>query len=228
MSNLNVSIKERLDPPVGRAVLAFYRGDVERRELTPAECKENDLWREESKLWVPKGWDGSALPVWGKQHMGPSPELVQAQNFCPETPLLIGEILSRPFTMYDYYNLVTTAGKGLLLDRLAAMGGPPSALTHMGVGNSATAAAVGDTQLLGSTPSPDLRAYDALPTRSGLVATFVRTYATGEGNMNWQEIGLFNGATNGTSILFNRIAPIGAFNKTSSVSIVATVTLTQS
>lgn len=143
-------------------------------------------------------------------------------------PLHVGRILDSPIDVYEGDNLVTTAGKGLYLDRLFAMGGPPSQLTHMGVGNDATAAAVGNTQLGGSSPSPDLRAFDALPTRSGLVVTAIRTYATGEGNMNWQEIALFNGGTNGTSIMFNRIAPIGAFNKTSSVSIAATVTITQS
>jgi hypothetical protein len=152
-----------------------------------------------------------------------------AQQF-PELPfpLHIGETVSRPIDEYDYDNVVTTNGKGLYLDRLFAMGGPPAAVTFMGVGNSATGAVVGDTQLLGATPSPTLLAFDALPTRAGLVVTAIRTYATGEGNMNWQEIGQFNGGTNGTSILFNRIAPIGAFNKTSAVSIGATVTTTQS
>jgi len=143
-------------------------------------------------------------------------------------PLHVGEIVSRSIDTFEGDNLVTTNGKGLLLDRLFALGSPPGALTAMGVGNSATAAVVGDTQLAGATPAPDLRLYDALPTRSGLVVTAIRTYATAEGNMNWQEIGLFNGVTNGTSILFNRIAPIGPFNKTSAVSISATVTITQS
>lgn len=142
-------------------------------------------------------------------------------------PLHIGDVVSPAIDVYEGDNLVTTNGKGLLLDRLFALSAAV-ALTHMGVGNSVTAAVVGDTQLAGATPAPDLRAYDALPTRTGLVVTAIRTYATTEGNMNWQEIGLFNGATNGTSTLFNRIAPIGPFNKTSAVSIVATVTITQS
>lgn len=143
-------------------------------------------------------------------------------------PLHVGEIVSRPVDTYDGDNVVTTIGKGLLLDRLFAMAGTPAAVSAMGVGNSATAAAAADTQLLGATPAPTLLAFDALPTRSGLVVTAIRTFATGEGNMNWQEIGLFNGTVNGTSVMFNRIAPIGAFNKTSAVSITATVTITQS
>jgi len=143
-------------------------------------------------------------------------------------PLHVGAIVSRPIDVFEGDNLVTTVGKGLLLDRLFALGTPPGALTAMGVGNSATAAAIGDTQLAGATPAPDLRLFDALPTRAGLVVTAVRTYATAEGNMNWQEIALFNGTTNGTSLMFNRIAPIGPFTKSTAVAISATVQISQS
>lgn len=140
-------------------------------------------------------------------------------------PLHVGEVVNRPIDTLEGDNLVTTVGKGLLLDRLFALGTPPSQVTHCGVGASATAAAVGDTQL---NTTPTLQAFDALPTRASLVVTAITTYATGTANINWQELGLFNGPTNGTSLLFNRIAPIGPFNKTSAVSIVVTVTITQS
>jgi hypothetical protein len=60
------------------------------------------------------------------------------------------------------------------------------------------------------------------------VVTAIRTFATGEANINWQECAMFNGSVNGTSVMLNRIAPIGAFNKTSAVSIGLTCTLTQS
>lgn len=146
-------------------------------------------------------------------------------------PIHVGEILSTPIDHIEGENIVTTAGKGLLLDRLFAIPGTvPAALTHMGVGNSATAAAVGNTQLLGATPAPFLKVFDALPTRSGLVVSAVTTFATTDtgSDQNWQELGLFNGGVNGTAVLFNRIAPIGPFNKTSAVSIVVTVTITQS
>lgn len=139
-----------------------------------------------------------------------------------------GNILNKLVEILEGENLVVTTGKGLLLDRLFALGTPPTQANSMGVGNSATAAAVGDTQLLGSAPAPALFAFDSLPTRAGLVVTCVRTFATAEGNMNWQELAIFNGVVNGTSIMLNRIAPIGPFNKTSAVSIVTTVQLTQS
>lgn len=143
-------------------------------------------------------------------------------------PLHAGQIVSRPIDTFEGDNLVTTVGKGQLLDRLFALGAPPTQITGIGVGNSATTAVVGDTQLLGSAPVPYLQAFDSLPTRASLVVTSVTTVATANGNQNWQELGQFNGTVNGTSLLFNRIAPIGPFNKTSAVSIVVTVTITQS
>lgn len=125
-------------------------------------------------------------------------------------------------------NLIVTTGKNILLDRLFGLGTPPAAISALGVGNSATAASAGDVQLLGATPAPYLQAFDALPTRSGQVVTCVTTISTANGNQNWQELGLFNALTNASGTMLNRIAPIGAFNKTASVSIVVTVTITQS
>lgn len=125
-------------------------------------------------------------------------------------------------------NVVTTNGKGLLLDRLFTVAGFGGAINSMGIGNSATGALAADTQLQGSAPVPTLQALDAVPTRAGLVVTCVSTFGTAVANQVWQELALFNGTTNGTSVMFNRIAPIGPFTKTASVSIVVTVTITQS
>lgn len=123
-------------------------------------------------------------------------------------------------------NLVTTTGKGLLLDRL--FGITATAITSMGVGNSATAAVVGDTQLAGSAPVPFLQALDTVPpSRASLVVTCISTFSTANANQTWQELALFNGTVNGTSVMLNRIAPIGPFTKTSAVSIVCTCTIQQ-
>jgi len=144
-------------------------------------------------------------------------------------PLHVGKILSTPIETLEGENLVTTVGKGLLLDRLFALGAPPGALTASGVGNSAQAAATGDVQLLGSAPVPFLKVFDALPTRAGLVVSSITTYLTTDAGatQNWQELAQFNGIVNNTSLMFNRIAPIGPFNKTAAVAIVVTVTITQ-
>ena len=123
-------------------------------------------------------------------------------------------------------NLITTSGKNLLLDRLFATAGAGVAINSMGIGNSATAAAVTDTQLGGSAPVPYLQALDSTPTRAGLVVTCVSTFGTAVGNQTWNEMALFNGTTNGSSAMFNRIN-IGPFAKSAAVSIVLTATITQ-
>lgn len=206
-----MNVKDRIPDLKGHWKLEVYDGDVERRPLTSDQKAENRVWRELGLVYRNGTWANLS-----KDYTSDIRKIM---------PVHVGEIISRPIDIYEGDNVVTTTGKGLLLDRLFALGGPPSQLTHMGVGASATAAAASDTQL---NTTPDLRAFDALPTRASLVVTAIRTYATGEANINWQEIGLFNGGTNGTSVMFNRIAPIGAFNKTSSVAITATVTITQS
>lgn len=129
-----------------------------------------------------------------------------------------GTILNEQVDRIEGDNLVTTVGKQLILDRLFGLSGQ-AAMTRTGVGTSATAAAVGNTSLTGSA----FKAYDSPATRSGTTVTTVTTFGTGDANLNWQELGMDNGTT-----LLNRIAPIGPFNKTSAVSIIVTVTLTQS
>lgn len=127
------------------------------------------------------------------------------------------------------HNLVVTTGKDIILQRLfdtTVVNSISNANGRMGVGNSATAAAVGDTALLGA--SVLLHLFDAtFPSKSGLVVTTQATFTTAEANFNWQECALFNGAANGPADMFDRIAPIGAFNKTASVSIVLQIAVTQ-
>lgn len=116
-------------------------------------------------------------------------------------------------------NLITTNGKSLVLDRLFGLSGTTS-LTGMSIGTSATAAAVGDTAITG----PVFKVFDATPTRTGLTVTAITTYATTDPSINIQELGLLTGSG---LTLFNRLAPIGPFNKTSALSIKITVTVTQ-
>lgn len=185
-----------IKPMKGYWKCEVFEGEVERRDITAEQHRENQILR----VGLGHSWTA---------------------------PLHVGEIVSKPIDIFEGDNLVTTGGKGLLLDRLYETAGFPAKISATGVGNSLTAAVVGDTQLLGAAPAPVLKVFDSVPTRAGLVVTSVTTFATGDGNQNWQELGEFNGVTNGISIMLNRIAPIGPFNKTSAVSIVVTVTLTQ-
>lgn len=126
----------------------------------------------------------------------------------------------KPMLSIEEHNLVDTTGKGLLLDRLFGVAGAGAALTQSGVGTSNTAAAVTDTSLTGQV----LVVFDSTPTRSGLTVTTITTYPTGTANITWAECGQFNAVPT----LFDRIAPIGPFTKTSAVSIVLTFATTQS
>ncbi len=132
-----------------------------------------------------------------------------------------GRIVNPLVDELDGYNLVTTAGKGTILDRLYALGGI-GAVTKMGVGTSNTAAAVGDTSLTAVDYGP--AAFDATPTRASLVVTSLQTWSTSQGNITWAELGEFTAA----NVILNRIAPIGPYTKTSANAILVSLALTQS
>jgi hypothetical protein len=122
---------------------------------------------------------------------------------------------------------MVTNGKQLVLDRMFGLSAVP-AISAMGVGTDSTAYAVGQSQLNPSAAgSVYLQALDAGTARSGLVVTSTTTYGTGVANFAWNEIALFNGTVNGTSTILDRIAPIGPFTKSSAVSIVAVIQITQ-
>lgn len=131
-----------------------------------------------------------------------------------------GLIRNRLVDTLDGYNLVTTAGKGTILDRLYGLS-TILAVAKMGVGTSNTAAAVGDTSLTAVDYGP--AAFDSTPTRSGLVVTSIQTWTTAQGNITWAELGEFTAA----NVMLNRIAPIGPYTKTSANAITVTLQLTQ-
>lgn len=118
-----------------------------------------------------------------------------------------------------YENLITTVGKQLTLDRLFGLSSA-IAIAGMSVGTSNTAADVGDTSIT----SPAYKVFDETPTRSSLTVTCFTTYTTSEANINIQEVGLL---TASGGVLFNRLAPIGPFSKSSAVSLKITVQITQ-
>jgi hypothetical protein len=117
-------------------------------------------------------------------------------------------------------NLITTVGKGLMLDRLFGLSAAV-ALAGTAVGTSSTAAAVGDTALT----NPAYKAFASTPTRSGLVVTAVTSYLTSEANITIAEAGLM---TASGGVLFNHLAPIGPFAKSTAVSLDITTQITQS
>lgn len=126
-----------------------------------------------------------------------------------------------------YKNLITTVGKNLILDRLFGLSAAV-AITSVGVGTDVTAAAVGQTQLNPTVAGSVLiQTADAGTSRTAQTVSIQSTFGTGVANFQWNEAGLFNGNTNGTSVMFNRVI-VGPFSKSSSVSIIYKTTISQS
>lgn len=128
------------------------------------------------------------------------------------------EATGLPGHTWEGDNLIVTVGKQMILDRLYGLSAV-GAMSRTGVGTSNTAAAVGNTSLTGGV----FKAFDATPIRTSLTVASITTFGTADANITWAEMALDNGTT-----ILNRIAPIGPFTKTTAVSIVVTVSVTQS
>jgi hypothetical protein len=127
---------------------------------------------------------------------------------------------------FEFSNLVVNTGGAIMLDLLVAAGGTAfnNANAYIGIGDSATAAAVGQTDLQAASNKTRVAMDATFPSRSGQVMTFKSTFATGSANYAWNEIALFNASTAGT--MFSRALVTNPFTKTSGISVQATYTLT--
>jgi len=128
-------------------------------------------------------------------------------------------------------NLITTAGLTRLTSLLTGAGGQAYDATHarIGVGDSSTAALVGDTAL-GAVTNKYYKTVTGAPSLSGGVMTFVAIFPTGQANFAWNEWGIDQGGTDGTTVvaplLNHRIASLGT--KTSAAAWTFTCTVTES
>jgi hypothetical protein len=129
-----------------------------------------------------------------------------------------------PIDVREADNILVNSGIGLLLDLLIGAGGTTfgNANAYIGIGNSSTAAAANQTDLIGA--STHRQAMDATyPQRSGQTLTFRATVGTANGNFAINEAGVFNAASGGT--MLNRfVEDLGT--KTSATSLLLTVTIT--
>lgn len=135
-------------------------------------------------------------------------------------------------------NLLTTAGLTRMCSLIVGGGGQAmtNTATRLGVGNSNTAAAVGQTDLQASAGSSNryFMTMDATyPSASGAVITAKSTFASADGNFAWEEWGLDIGTPTvsaGTTVnatLANRkVASLGT--KVSGATWALTVTITLS
>lgn len=98
---------------------------------------------------------------------------------------------------------LVNSGRDYFVDAVAGVALTPFNTTnaHVGVGDSVTAFAVTQADLLGTAKLR--KAQDGgYPTRSTNVLTFRSTFGTAEANFAWNEWGVFNAATAG--IMLNR------------------------
>lgn len=132
-----------------------------------------------------------------------------------------GLILNRQVDKIQGTNIIVTVGKQMILDRLYGLSAV-GAMTHTIVGANNTAAVIGNTFATMTTPAA--KVFDAVAIRTALTVRSITTFTTAEANIVWAELALANSAT---GILLNRIAPIGPFTKTTAVSIIVTVDVSQ-
>lgn len=125
----------------------------------------------------------------------------------------------------SWSNLIVNTGGALALDLLAGAGGTPfdNANAHIGVGNSATAPAVSQTDLLGASTLRKAMSV-TFPSRAGQVMTYQSLFGTGDANFAWNEIGMFNAAA--AQIMLCRSLVSNPFTKTSGLTVTATYTIT--
>jgi hypothetical protein len=130
-------------------------------------------------------------------------------------------------------NLLTTAGLARITSLITAGGGQAWDTTHtrIGVGNDATAAGVGNTDLTAAAGSSNRQfqtADNSTPTTSNGVITVRATHGTSVSNFHWQEWGIDQGTANGTTVVAtlmnHKVTDLGT--KTSAASWVFTVTVT--
>lgn len=114
-------------------------------------------------------------------------------------------------------NLVVTTGKTFIAGRMV---GTPTVMSHMAIGSSTTAAAVGDTALgteLG-------RVALATAASSGAVVTYTATFGAGTGTGAVVEAGILNNSSGGT-LLCRSVFPVVNKGVDDGMSITWTVTV---
>jgi hypothetical protein len=128
----------------------------------------------------------------------------------------------------DKGNLLLNAGITRMINLLTGAGGTAfnAANSRIGVGNSTTAAAAGQTDLQGG--SKYFKLVDSA-TPSGQTVTWVATFASGDANFAWEEWGIDNGSTSGSTVtapLLNRkVAAMGTKGSGSTWTLTVTITI---
>jgi hypothetical protein len=98
---------------------------------------------------------------------------------------------------------MTTAGRNHIAGLLAGTGTAFNAANaHLGVGDSATAFAIGQSDLVAAT-NKLRKAVTGAPNIAANVLTYEASFGAAEANFAWNEFGLFNAAAAG--VMFSRV-----------------------
>jgi len=99
-------------------------------------------------------------------------------------------------------NILVNAGIQLLEDLLMGAGGNAfnNANSYLGVGDSSAAAGATQTDLQAATNKVRKAMEATFPSKSAQTMTFKSIFASGDGNWEWLEWGIFNASTAGTML----------------------------
>jgi hypothetical protein len=184
---------------IGRAVVVGWRPDDMRRK--------DEI---EARL-IEKGFVGAELDLYARQ--------------------LLASREVYPIHEAESFNTLVTVGLQLWEDLLIGAGGTVynNANAALGVGDSSTAFAVGQTNLQGAVNVTNRvrKAMDAtFPSRAANVVTWRSTFATTDANFIWNEWAIFNSVTDGSGTMLNRaVTNLGTKTSASSWQLSGTETL---
>lgn len=122
---------------------------------------------------------------------------------------------------------LTNAGRDFIAAAIVNSGSPVlfnATNSHLGVGDSTTAFAVGQTNLQAAT-NKVREIVDSAPTAVANVLTFVATFETTDANFTWAEWGIFNDISAGT-MLSRKVEALGTKTAAATWQLTATLTLT--
>lgn len=126
-------------------------------------------------------------------------------------------------TVMEFPNLVVTAGKNVIADRLGKSTPTKGVMTHMALGTSSTAPAAGDTTL--GAEIAGSRVALTSTTVTGNAVQYVATFGAGVGTGAVVEAGLFNASSAGDMLCRTTFSVI---NKGASDTMTVTWTVTAS
>lgn len=134
-----------------------------------------------------------------------------------------------PYEVIEADNLLVNAGIQNMLDLAIGAGGTAwtNANAYIGIGDSTTAAAAGQTDLQASTNRVKADMDATFPSRSGQTLSFRCTFGTSEGNFPIQEAAVFNGGPAfATGTMFNRVVQnLGSKTNLSTLQVTLTITI---